>query len=111
MISSAGQFLRQQCVERTRKILRMIVVRQHHGKGWACNGRHRRSTRTWRRPAASAFAAMTGNAKKVMCHWIEAGMHHFIVHGENENSVKVALKGALQCIAGFAIHMAGLALR
>ena len=103
--------LRQQRVERTRKIPRVVVVRQHHGKGWACNVRHRRSIGMTTVPAASAFAAMAGNAQKVMGHWIEAGMHHFVVHGENENSVEVTLKGAFQRIAGFAIDMAGLALR
>ena len=63
------------------------------------------------RPVTSAFAAVAGNTKKIMRHRVETGMDHFIVHGENENGVEVAVKGTIQRVAGFAIDVASLALR
>jgi hypothetical protein len=48
--------------------------------------------------------------QKVLRHWIEARVHHLIVHRDDEHGVEVALHKRLEALARLAVDVAHLAL-
>ncbi len=50
------------------------------------------------------------NCNHIVRHGRKAGMHDFVVHGEQKNVMKITLKQRLQVLAALAVDVTQLAL-